>query len=52
VKTMDNSDWIKQLLLMGIGTTSMVAEKIKEVSDELVKDGKINSDQVKTLSMI
>jgi polyhydroxyalkanoate synthesis regulator phasin len=36
---MDNSDWIKQLLLMGIGTTSMVAEKIKEVSDELVKDG-------------
>ena len=44
---MDNSDWIKQLLLMGIGTTSMVAEKIKEVSDELVKDGKINSDQAK-----
>ena len=47
MKTLDNSDWIKQLLLMGIGTTSLVAEKIKEVSDELVKDGKINSDQAK-----
>jgi polyhydroxyalkanoate synthesis regulator phasin len=44
---MDNSDWIKQLLLMGIGTTSMVAEKLKEVSDEWVKDGKINPDQAK-----
>jgi polyhydroxyalkanoate synthesis regulator phasin len=44
---MDNNDWIKQLLLVGIGTTSMVAEKIKEVSDEWVKDGKINPDQAK-----
>ncbi len=44
---MDNNDWIKQLLLMGIGTTSMMAEKLKEVSDEWVKDGKINPDQAK-----
>lgn len=44
---MDNNDWIKQLLLVGIGTTSMVAEKLKEVSDEWVKDGKINADQAK-----
>jgi polyhydroxyalkanoate synthesis regulator phasin len=44
---MDNNDWIKQLLLVGIGTTSMVAEKIKEASDEWVKDGKINPDQAK-----
>ena len=45
---MDNNDWLKQLLMVGIGTTSLVAEKIKEVSDEWVKDGKINPDQAKS----
>ena len=44
---MDNKDWMKQLLMIGIGTTSLVAEKIKEVSEEWVKDGKINPDQAK-----
>ncbi len=42
---MDNNDWLKQLLMVGIGTTSMAAEKLREVSDQWVKDGKINSDQ-------
>lgn len=45
---MDNNDWLKQILLVGIGTTSLVAEKIKEASDQWVKDGKINPDQAKT----
>lgn len=45
---MDNNDWLKQLMMVGIGTTSLVAEKIKEVSDEWVKDGKINPDQAKS----
>lgn len=45
---MDNNDWLKQLLMVGIGTTSLVAEKIKEVSDEWVKDGKINPEQAKS----
>ena len=45
---MDNKDWLKQLLMVGVGTTSLVAEKIKEVSDEWVKDGKINPDQAKS----
>ncbi|HAG85697.1 MAG TPA: hypothetical protein DCL61_32310 [Cyanobacteria bacterium UBA12227] len=44
---MDNNDWLKQLLMVGVGTTSMVAEKLREVSDEWVKDGKINPDQAK-----
>ena len=44
---MDNNDWLRQLLMVGIGTTSLVAEKIKEVSDEWVKDGKINAEQAK-----
>ena len=42
---MNNNDWLKQLLVMGIGTTSYVAEKLREVSDEWVKDGKINPEQ-------
>lgn len=45
---MDNNDWLKQLLMVGIGTTSLVAEKIKEVSDEWVKEGKINPEQAKS----
>ena len=45
---MDNNDWLRQLLMVGIGTTSLVAEKIKEVSDEWVKDGKINPEQAKS----
>ncbi|NET59269.1 MAG: phasin family protein [Symploca sp. SIO2E6] len=42
---MDNNDWIKQLLMVGIGTTSMAAEKLREVSEQWVKDGKINPEQ-------
>ena len=44
---MDNNDWIKQLLMFGVGTTSLVADKVKEVSEEWVKEGKINPDQAK-----
>lgn len=43
----NNNDWLKQLLMIGVGTTSLAAEKIKEVSEEWVKDGKINPDQAK-----
>ncbi len=45
---MDNTDWLKQLLMIGIGTTSLVAEKLKEVTEQWVKDGKINPEQAKT----
>ena len=44
---MENNDWLKQLLMVGVGTTSLVAEKIKQVSEEWVKEGKINPDQAK-----
>lgn len=43
----NNQDWLQQLFMMGIGTTSLVTEKLKEVSEEWVKDGKINPDQAK-----
>jgi polyhydroxyalkanoate synthesis regulator phasin len=44
---MDSNNWLTQLLMLGVGTTSMVADKLKEVGDELVKDGKLNPDQAK-----
>lgn len=44
---MDNNDWLKQLVMMGIGTTSVVAEKIKEAGDQLVKEGKLDSEGAK-----
>lgn len=46
---MENNDWLKQLLLVGIGTTSLVAEKLKEVSEQWVKEGKINPEQAQGL---
>lgn len=42
---MDNNNIFTQLLMFGIGTTSMVADKLREVSDELVKDGKLDPEQ-------
>ncbi|HAA32665.1 MAG TPA: hypothetical protein DCE56_39325 [Cyanobacteria bacterium UBA8553] len=44
---MDSNNWLKQLLMVGVGTTSVVAEKLREVSDEWVKEGKINPEQAK-----
>jgi len=43
----NSNNWIKQLLMLGIGTTSLAAEKIREVSDEWVKDGRLNPEQAK-----
>ena len=46
---MDNQNWLQQLLTIGVGTTAVVAEKLKEVSDEWVKTGKLDPDQAKQL---
>ncbi|MEC4817121.1 MAG: phasin family protein [Scytonema sp. PMC 1069.18] len=46
---MDNNSWMKQLLMLGIGTTSLVADKLREVSDQLVKDGKLDPEQAKAV---
>ncbi|NEQ19953.1 MAG: hypothetical protein F6K28_11660 [Microcoleus sp. SIO2G3] len=32
---MDNNNWMKQLLMLGLGTTSVVADKVREVSDHV-----------------
>lgn len=42
---MDSNNLLKQLLMIGVGTTSLVAEKLREVSDEWVKEGRLNPDQ-------
>ncbi|OUC13503.1 MAG: hypothetical protein B0A82_17045 [Alkalinema sp. CACIAM 70d] len=42
---MDNNNWLTQLLLLGVGTTSLAAEKLKEVGDQWVREGKLNPDQ-------
>lgn len=46
---MDNNNWLQQMLMIGIGTTSIVAEKVKEASDQWVKDGTINPEQAKNM---
>lgn len=46
---MDNNNLLKQLLMIGIGTTSMVAERIRQVSDEWVREGKLDPEQATTL---
>ncbi|AHJ31429.1 Changed start to match that seen in other orgs [Nodularia spumigena CCY9414] len=47
--SMDNNNWLQQLMVLGIGTTSLVAEKMRQVSDDLVKDGKLDPEQAKAV---
>lgn len=42
---MDTNNLLQQLLMIGIGTTSLVTEKLREVSEQWVKDGKLDSEQ-------
>ncbi|MEO0456270.1 MAG: phasin family protein [Cyanobacteria bacterium P01_A01_bin.114] len=44
---MDTSNFLRQLLMIGVGTTSLVAERVRQISEEWVRDGKINSEQAK-----
>ena len=46
---MDSSNLLRQLLMIGIGTTSLVAERVKKISDEWVRDGRINADEARSL---
>lgn len=44
---MDSNNLLRQLLMIGIGTTSLMAEKLKEVSDIWVKDGRMEPEDAK-----
>lgn len=42
---MDNNNLLKQLLMIGVSTTTLVADKVREVSDQWVREGKIDPEQ-------
>jgi polyhydroxyalkanoate synthesis regulator phasin len=46
---MDNNNWLQQMIMMGLGTTSLVADRLKDLSEQMVKDGRINQDQAKAM---
>lgn len=46
-QVMDSSNLLRQLLMLGIGTTSLVAERLRQVSEDWVQDGKLNPEQAK-----
>lgn len=46
---MDSTNILKQLLLLGVGTTAILVERLKELTDEWVKEGKIDSEQATNL---
>lgn len=48
--TMELGEGIKKILLAGIGTAAVTAEKSKEVLDELVKKGELIVEQGKVLN--
>lgn len=45
----NNSNLIQELLTIGLGTTAFVAEKLGEMGDRLVKEGKIEPDEAKAM---
>ncbi|NER81150.1 MAG: phasin family protein [Leptolyngbya sp. SIO1D8] len=42
---MDTNNLLRQLVMIGIGTTSLVAERLRQVSDEWVREGQFNPEQ-------
>ncbi len=46
---MDNSNLLQQLLLLGVGTTSLITDKVRNLTDQWVKEGRLNPDQAKAM---
>ena len=46
---MNDDNFLKQLLLIGVGTTSLVAEKLKEVTENWVETGRLDPTQARAL---
>jgi polyhydroxyalkanoate synthesis regulator phasin len=46
---MNDDNFLKQLLLIGVGTTSLVAEKLKEVTENWVESGRLDPTQASAL---
>ncbi|MGF1568149.1 MAG: phasin family protein [Nodosilinea sp.] len=45
---MDSNNFLRQLLMIGVGTTTLVAERLKQVTEEWVQEGKFNPDQARS----
>jgi polyhydroxyalkanoate synthesis regulator phasin len=46
---LDNSSILRQLLLVGVGTTTLLAEQLKKAADELVQKGQLSSEEASNL---
>ncbi len=42
---MDSNNLLRQLMMIGVGTTSLVADKLREVSEEWVNTGRLDPNQ-------
>lgn len=47
--TMDQTNLLQQLLLRGVGTTSLLAERLRYVSQEWVRSGKLDPSHASAL---
>jgi len=45
---MENQNLIQQLLILGLGTTSLVADRIREAGDRLVENGELDPEGART----
>ncbi|MEM7724997.1 MAG: phasin family protein [Cyanobacteria bacterium P01_A01_bin.45] len=46
---MKSNNWMQDLFMLGIGTTTVMAEKLREASEKMVKDGKLDPEQAKAV---
>ncbi len=46
---MEQDNLLRQLLLLGIGTTALVVDKVREVGDEWVQNGRLRPEQATAL---
>jgi polyhydroxyalkanoate synthesis regulator phasin len=46
---MEQDNLLRQLLLLGIGTTALVVDKVREVGDEWVQNGRLHPEQATAL---
>ncbi len=42
---MDNNNLLRQLLLMGVGTTTLITEQLRKAADEMVQTGQLDREQ-------
>ncbi|MEM7555882.1 MAG: phasin family protein [Cyanobacteria bacterium P01_A01_bin.84] len=46
---MKSNNWMQDLFMLGVGTTTVMAEKLREASEKMVKDGKLDPEQAKAV---